>query len=279
MCQHGWKIPDRVNTAKEGEEILYDVLSQKSPGKMQTQESLQTLLKEAEEYILPYDDFAWIKTDERACYFVWMKIVYCSYNSGPLHPIRFYNSNEPIAFRYIELGLNLSPSSHDARVELIIKFFDYVKQPLNWQKQLLEYLGHEWGKIYSARKPFPWLNKSDEIQCRWSWEYFHKHQVCERTDIGSLNPTGNHELYLAILAAYDSWDAHYDSKRLFLSDFNKAWNQKKLRDNRKGKKACNMILREEVKLKLDRLAAKKGMKLNELVEELIEKEYDEISSD
>ncbi|AJP45448.1 hypothetical protein EP12_19825 [Alteromonas australica] len=58
-----------------------------------------------------------------------------------------------------------------------------------------------------------------------------------------------------------------------MNDFNRAWQQKKHRDNRQGKKACNLVLREEVKQKLDAMAAARGMKLNQLVETLIENEH------
>lgn len=81
-------------------------------------------------------------------------------------------------------------------------------------------------------------------------------------------------MYLAIFAAFDTWDAIPNLKRLFLNDFNKAWQQKKHRDNRQGKKVCNLVLREEVKEMLDEMAASRGIRLNQLVEALIEREYE-----
>jgi len=91
--------------------------------------------------------------------------------------------------------------------------------------------------------------------------------------IYQFSPTNTAERYLAIYAAFDTWKTTVEAKRLFSIDFNKAWQQKKHRDSRQGKKACSLVLHEETKLKLDELAQAKNVTLSQLVEQLINKEH------
>jgi hypothetical protein len=227
---------------------------------------------------LPLAELDWIKKDERACYFVWLSVKTLSFNTSPAYPVDLVMENQPENFvaNYVHLDLKANPSSSKERFNEIVRFIDRVFQPLEWQKDLIEYFKQRWSVIYTSRKQLSWLNNKDEDQCRWAWEYINKPKLTgfrSTPKTYQLNPTGCNEMYLAIFAALDTWNVHSDSQRLFLLDFNKAWQQKKHRDSRQGKKACNLVLREEVKQKLDELASSRGLKLNQIVEELIEKEH------
>ena len=125
----------------------------------------------------------------------------------------------------------------------------------------LAHLKGIWGHIFSSRKPFSWLEKDNDEQCRWAWEYLRKTDgySSSKPMTYQFTPTSTAEIYLAIYAAYDTWIIDNGAKRLFKSDFSKAWQQKKLRDGRQGKKACSLVLHEDVKLKLDELAKTRKM--------------------
>lgn len=184
----------------------------------------------------------------------------------------------PMARSYNDLNLKSATSSSKERFDEVVKYLDRCEQPLEWQRDLITSLQGEWGQIYAARKPFSWLEQDNEEQVRWAWEYLKKGGLGynNKPSVYNFSPTGPQEMYLMIYAAFDLWGALPDTKRLFIGDFNKAWQQKKHRDNREGKKVCNLVLREEVKSKLDCMAVARNMKLNQLVEILIENEYERI---
>ncbi|MCW9331534.1 hypothetical protein N5I42_27440, partial [Klebsiella pneumoniae] len=54
-----------------------------------------------------------------------------------------------------------------------------------------------------------------------------------------FTPLSHSERNLALRTAIDLWDDAPDTKRLFLLNLNKAWNQQKLRQSRTDKKALN----------------------------------------
>lgn len=265
-------VPSPVETAAEGARRINEFVTYNGWNR----QDVKLLLDEARQRILPIEELDWFRGNERACYWVWFAISQYYFYEYPNPPvIEFTPDPMPATVpSYSQLELKSEPSSSEERFDEVVKFFDKVNQPLDWQEQLVATLKSQWALIFSLRKPFSWLKPDDEEQIRWAWEYLGKfNSVTSKPILLGFAPTGSKEMYLAIYAAFDSWNTSYDTKRLFLNDFNKAWNQKKHRDSRQGKKVCNLVLREEVKQKLDDLAERRGKKLNQLVEELIENEY------
>ena len=236
---------------------------------------VQSLITEAKKSLLPLDEFSWIKGDERACYFVWASIYLYYYYSAPSHPTIVTSGHTPTyALYYNQLSLKNNPSDNMERFDEVVKYFDRIPQPSRWKLDLIAHLKGIWGYIFSNRKPFSWLEKDNDEQCRWAWDYINKIDWDNsKPMISQLSVTSTEEMYFAIYAAYDTWKAKTEAKRLFTIDFNKAWQQKKHRDSRQGKKACSLVLQEDVKLKLDELAKTRKVTLSQLVEQLIEKEY------
>ena len=265
-----------VSTPAEGNTLINREIKFLNSSEKDKEKLINDLLDVTKQSLLPLAELDWIKKDERACYFVWASVQNFDFYAAPDHPTNPLMQNQPITVaNYRVLNLKANPSNSNERFDEIVKFIDRVFQPLEWQMELIEYFKKRWSSIYTSRRTLSWLNKNNEEQCRWAWEYINKPKLMGAGPSAyRLKPTGCYEMYLAIFAALDSWDGHLDSQRLFLIDFNKAWQQKKHRDSRQGKKACNLVLREEVKQKLDELASSRGMKLNQIVEQLIENEYD-----
>lgn len=233
--------------------------------------------------MIPLDKFDWLKTSERACYWLWGCL---RFSSDLIIDIR-YQSNDPWIENirlYETLNFNCTPSSTSERFKLILLFFD-VWRPLLLSDKFnhLEKKKSEWLEINSSSDIFKWLNKDDLSQCEWVWKYILKSQKPESPNesvIGnlsfpscSLNPLTHYEKYLASYASYDLWAAHEDTKKLFLKNINKAWSQKKLRDTREGKKSLNTYLRSEVKDQLDELSRCYEKSKQAVLEMLIENEY------
>ncbi|MBG9996809.1 hypothetical protein I6F50_17300 [Pseudoalteromonas sp. NZS127_1] len=281
----------------EGARVINEFIASREIEQKEKDQMALSLIDEAKQALLPLDEFSWFKDDERACYFVWASIYLNSYYSAPNHPATatqlqsptynpyYYDPSSPTAtapsptpqyaLSYSQLGLKNNLSNSMERFNEVVKYFDRVRQLKEWKLGLITHLKGIWGHIFSSRKPFPWLEKDNDEQCRWAWEYMRKTDSYSSSKPMTyrFTPTSTAEIYLAIYAVYDTWNVAPDSKRLFSIDFNKAWQQKKLRDGRQGKKACSLVLHKDIKLKLDELAKTRKVTLSQLVEQLIEKEH------
>lgn len=231
--------------------------------------------------LLRLDHFDWLKTSERACYWLWGQI---SFNDKHEKAVGSF-----IEMVYNESGAITTPYNTEYRYRLILLFFDILPNAISEKKGFLNKGRKAWEKIYSSPEIFKWLDKDDEPQCRWVWEYIKKSQApyadkssgIDENHHGSkkkapslhLKPLSHHERYLAIYASYDLWDTHKDTRKLFLKNINKAWSQKKLRDTREGKKSLNTYLTNEVKEQLDELSRHYKMHKQEVLEMLIKNEY------
>jgi hypothetical protein len=245
----------------------------------ETNRKAQNLIAQSELDLVPLDEFSWLKRDKRAGYFVWLRLL-----NAP-HNLDFFPHKTGSIDTYGKqlwhesMSLNLHPSDNQQRYAEIIRFFDRLNTTHGWKLDYIDQLKQDWSNVFTQRKPFPWLSEKNEEQCSWAWDYlasYHqKKDLTYRPNTLRVSPTSPEEQYLAIYAIYDSWIAPIESKAYFLNSFNKAWHQKKHRDSRQGKKACNLVLREDVKYKLDEMANARGLKLNQLVEALIESEYEQ----
>lgn len=292
----GVQLPLSFETPTEGAEIVNQVIASLEGTPEKKEQMVQSLITEAKQELLPLDEFTWFKDDERACYFVWASIYLKSYYSAPNHPTNatqlqsstynpyYFDPSNPTAtappptpqyaLSYSQLGLKNNLSNSMERFGEVVKYFDRVRQPRKWKLDLIAHLKGIWGHIFSSRKPFSWLEKDNEEQCRWAWDYIKKIDWDNSKPMTyRFSPTSTAEIYLTIYAVYDTWSEETNSKRLFSIDFNKAWQQKKHRDSRQGKKACSLVLHEDIKLKLDELAKTRKVTLSQLVEQLIEKEH------
>ena len=281
----------------EGARVINEFIASREIEQKEKDQMALSLIDEAKQALLPLDEFSWFKDDERACSFVWASIYLKSYYSVPNHPTNatqlqsptynpyYYDPSNPTAtappptpqyaLSYSQLGLKNNLSNSMERFNEVVKYFDRVGQLKEWKLDLITHLKGIWGNIFSSRKPFPWLEKDNDEQCRWAWEYMRKTDSYSSSKPMTyrFTPTSTAEIYLAIYAVYDTWSVAPDFKRLFSIDFNKAWQQKKLRDSRQGKKACSLVLHKDIKLKLDELAKTRKVTLSQLVEQLIEKEH------
>lgn len=297
LQREGEQLPVSFETPTEGAKIINQIIASREVSSEEKDQMALSLIDEAKQELLPFEEFSWFKDDERACYFVWVSIYLNSYYSAPNHPTTaapqlqsptydpyYYDPSNPTAtapppipqyaLPYSQLGLKNNLSNSMERFDEVVNYFDRVRQPREWKLNLIAHLKGIWGHIFSSRKPFSWLEKDNEEQCRWAWDYINKIDWDNSKPIVSqLSVTSTEEMYFAIYAAYDTWEATTEAKRLFTIDFNKAWQQKKLRDGRQGKKACSLVLDKDIKLKLDELAKTKKVTLSQLVEQLIEKEH------
>lgn len=219
--------------------------------------------------LIHISNFEWVKDNDRACYWLWLKVR----TATEPELLADYENIDPRSnlFVYDELNLNISPSSIEERYNCIVSFFDSWRSDPSYKTLFLDNQRNQWGCILRLQRPFKWLDADNEQQCLWAWEQLSKRGIPTQ----HINFITSKEIYHAVFAAFDAWQAHsFDSKELFLTKINKAWSQKKYRDNLEGKKPLNTYLNEETKHKLDVLSAKNRRKIHEMLEYIIIDAYD-----
>jgi hypothetical protein len=210
---------------------------------------------------------------ERMCYWIWC---YCrlmdSTASNWLNtPSINYNVSAENSV-YLKYSLNLNPTTAEERYDLIIKFLDFSEADLDSKRGLLAFWQQAWGEVYEA-ETFHWLDNKNNIQCEWASNYLTNDTEYKIPTWFLTKPTTPQQRYDYTIAAFDIWEAHPDSKKLLIVKMKKAWSQKKHRDNMEGKKAYNFVLHDGAKEKLDAIAKSYGLKKNQCLEQLIEKEF------
>lgn len=244
--------------------------------------------------ILPELHFDWLKSDPRATYWLWGKYYLLSNINGFSLKIQNAVNNGVLTHEFYVN--NHSRFCHFSRYDSILFFFDtQVEANFDGKIRMLQTAYNEWKLKFMSEQPFKWLDQKHADMCRWAYSYIIQFQqktsendranvsdafsITEQNNSYSVTvsqPGSNEELYHAIFAMYDLWETTFERKKLFLIQINKAWNQKKVRQGRKGKKAINTFVSDESKLQLDFLAQKYNMKLSQVLEKLIcEKFYDE----
>lgn len=272
--------------AESCRQALNKLIHQFIPNAEQQTRLLSDMETARDENILPLESFDWLKQDERATFWLWAYICKAGdYELGIDPPANAeFGKNW-----YQRMNLSVSPTSHQERINIIISFFDNIiipTPPVNHLKrQVMNRLKDKWKAIYSKPVPLKWL-PDEEDAVLWAWNSLKSLQE-ERNapTIGlSLNistpgmstwfvPLSHSECNLALRAAIDLWDDAPDTKRLFLLNLNKAWNQQKLRQSRTDKKALNTYLKNETKTRLDFMAERSGVRISDMLETLINDHY------
>jgi len=206
-----------------------------------------------ENYLIPLEHLNWIeKNDNRKL--IWL-LTKCPLELNTTIPIGINST------LYKDFLLILDCCTLDANSK--INFMQIKKR--------------EWEKIKTPEKEINWLDKANTIQLSWAGEYLKKFYK-------SINPfhppQNNDELYNSVLASFDNMS--YESisdKKLFMDRMKKTWSQKKFRDSGKAKKPYHIPLTKSTRIQLEKLAEFKNLRKDQVIEELILKEYETILID
>jgi len=117
---------------------------------------------------------------------------------------------------------------------------------------------------------YRWIEKDNTSQLEWAWKYLSKAMPFNCY----CPPKSPKEYYPLILAWLDSYDENYSSdKELMIIKMKKTWSQKKYRDNNEKYKSFYAPMTQETKDKLKEISNTKNQKIQEVLEELIDTEY------
>ncbi|MFS1981904.1 hypothetical protein BCU36_023250 [Vibrio lentus] len=270
--------------------------SQKSP-KNDLKAELISFLKKTfnEKEQLNNDDFKWIKDDPRICAFCY----YFLKRSSP-HAPREEDSEglkweryalnteaERKDLRAILEGKNslrlfeihtraMMPHSHKDRFKIIKSAFFYGEIELRGQQYIMNLLQEAWTESLrevTNIKFTKWLNGKDHQKVTWLCDYMKKQDKVFYLPWKTIT---NEEHYLALKAEFDyeflQQPERYES--LFIKA-RLAWNQMTARNKKNGPKSRGISMSERTSKRLDWLAAHKDEKINAVIKELIDKEFDQ----
>jgi hypothetical protein len=265
---------------------LNQLINQAMPDTEQQEKLLSEMETARDENVLPLESFDWLRQDERAAFWLWAFLCKArDYEFGIDPPSNAeYRDNW-----YQRLNLSVSPVSHIERMNIILTLFDSIiittPPVIHLKAQVMEKLKDQWKNIYSKPAPLKWLPDEEEAVL-WAWNSLKSLQdEKNKPTYGSafnlsmpglstwFTPLSHSERNLALRAALDLWNDAPDTKRLFLLNLNKAWNQQKLRQSRTDKKALNTYLKNETKMRLDFMAERSGVRISDMLETLINDHY------
>lgn len=244
------------------------------------------LCEAASQELLPSESFTWLKEDEDACIFSW---AYLAREYGGMNTIAPPGAYE----RSLTPTGGYDPTSNEERYRAILQFFDRpTGKPRTEKEQHLRSLQKHWFLSEKEVKSFTWLSDEDDDGCRWAWNYLDEYDRRERSQpydstmlrppapvnsgINSLSlfrPVSTKKRLLSVYAVLRLWQCHHSEKTLLIKNMSKAWRQRQLRRERENKKAINSYVDIEVKEKLEMLARHFRCQINEVLSDLIEKEF------
>ncbi|MDC4771970.1 hypothetical protein NQ850_15240 [Acinetobacter baumannii] len=170
--------------------------------------------------------------------------------------------------------INSHPIFKKEPLTYLISILDSIPDS-NFNKQLYvnEYINKIDNIFEGTDKYKEWIKKDDIIQIDWAQKYLIKHQKI----ISVPNNFYKNSSYDWILACieYLIYSSQKSDLQLFIDKMKKSWSQEKYRKSDHNRKKYHMPLIPKAKRQLEELAALKNMQLHHLLEEIIEREYEQ----
>ncbi|MBS6739148.1 MAG: hypothetical protein KH310_13820 [Enterobacteriaceae bacterium] len=231
---------------------------------------IEKMLDHFNDEISIIDDIKFIQDDEITGMFAWLYIQQCKIRERAI-----MGGMEEIPL-YKDLHLSSQSLNHHDRHDNIC---DYFYSGYLSKKSKDSIIDSIWGTCYKVRneiKPLHWLNEKNDEQCKWACDYILQKYEPKFIDVD--RPDNTHECYLLTLGLFFLMVAteHKSEWKLFLTDINRAWSQKKHRASKKEQSPLNTYLDKKTKDKLKVLCIKEGVSIQTMLSHLITSEYDKI---
>lgn len=212
----------------------------------------------------------WIKSNSRACYWLWLKIKIDNdievYRFGETQLIK--NAN-----KLKKTPIPMDAHTHEERFSYLKTYLDYWPITTDEKVGELAKIHDRWAHVFNRHEPLKRLSPKDKERCYWTWNYM---ENSEKFPImSSITPANLTEIDCALKAVIDVYTSRIgiDLMDLFMLRMNKAWSQKTYRNKLVDKKPLNTYISTSAKKRLDAIAKKNNKKINELIEEMINTTY------
>jgi hypothetical protein len=201
----------------------------------------------------------------------------CDQNLLPDNTFKWIDKSNPRLYKWLVCILIIEHGMTPVRnldfidcYSSIVHFFDNTTFINQNKIETINYFKIKWDSTSHFTPKIKWLVETNKEQCEWAWDYLCKQNI-PPLFLYSIYTT---DVYGSVISSLDSWNIMPDSKTLFFSRMNKAWNQKKQRDKDDGKKQCSFNLKAQIKEKLDIIVENDKSNIATTLKRLIEKEYD-----
>lgn len=237
--------------------------------------------------------FEWISSDnQRQCNFIWTYLRISDERHGTLEykqSLTITNEHEEFDEKdrrrlsvvdifglkpniYESLGLPTLVDGSHAKKECIIRFFDLWDVSRKKKEDQIEAFKHAWDKIKNKSTMADWLNKNDNM-AGWAWSYTLKRFLSFDTPVWvDLSNSKNDEKEKdALITLYDMLSIK--DQALLMASLRKSGAVQKHRVNSDNRKSMSIPLSDEHKDMLKQIARDSNRKIYQVVEEMIEKAY------
>lgn len=188
-------------------------------------------------------------------------------------------------FKKIEIGLfNFAESlpANETSTKELITSIDCKQIPITEKNQLIQSLEHQWRALKSTDKVFTWFEKNKDqhkLDTAYAW-------LCDNLEklkptpslMASQLPQQNFQNTTDLLIYFDKSTFSASDKILYIDRIKRRFNQAKYKESIKDKKQCNYVLKNETILTLEKLSKITGKNRTEIIENLINDEYQKILS-
>ncbi len=240
------------------------------------------------EHCLGTKNFDWIDPDnERLCNFVWsylrvatkgrrdgilrcnQSLIIDDKNKLMVDVLPSLGLNESV---YFDLKLPVHLTNSREKRECIIYFFDLWMVSRQDKERQLQYFVNVWGEIKNKSKMEDWLIKNEGV-AEWAWNYTFKTYLAFTApawlDLSGVNK--NDKAKQAMITLYDLLSI--DHRTILMASIRKSGTVQKNRINSENRKSMSIPLSEERKEMLKRIAKDSNRRIYQVVEDMIDQEY------
>lgn len=264
------ELVERVDNATLFKESCVNYINKKEMVKYwSAEEFFEKSKREVEGKLIPFSELEWIDC-ERSLSFV-ANYIHAEYKL-------YANNNNPSLLDIDLPEWSLGSDKGGVNYEGLILLIDYQCRvsSFNHIRSNLERLKRSWLRIQKKfSNPF-WFSSTRHdakylADYQWVMSYFDKNKMIN----GNVDFWFVKSMNLKIHSIFDQWVENKSDPEveLFIIKIKKAWSQKKFRDGVANKKVLNTYISKGSKRQLDYLTSKNEMKINELIEMLINDAY------
>lgn len=248
----------------------------------------QAVKETSASYLIEESALSWLKDKKAACW-AWCYIKNQN-KPFPLPPNSHWQGNASVNHLdfvsseympvdippfYSDTGIPDPELSPKGLLEAVSAFFDQWLVERHIKHGEADKLRRMWGALNQRaemkKSPFDFLDGGNSDAIEWCWSYVTNKMF--GINWYRFSATSDSDRRALLDSLYQVWECPPDTRKLFMHELRRAWSQRKFRAEQKQRKLFQAYIAPRTKEKLSQLAKERGMKMNEILERLIEDAY------
>lgn len=248
----------------------------------------QAVKETSASYLIEESALSWLKDKKAACW-AWCYIK--NQNKPiPLPPDSYLQANTSVNNTgvvspehmpadippfYSDTGIPEPELNPKGLLEAVTAFFDHWLVERHIKHGEADKLRRMWEALNQRaemkKSPFDFLDGGNSDAIEWCWSYVANKML--GINWLRFSATSDSDRRALLDSLYQVWECPPDTRKLFIHELRRAWSQRKFRAEQKQRKLFQAYIAPRSKEKLSQLAKERGMKMNEILERLIEDAY------